>query len=642
VLKIPSELYGDNNDSGSADSNDFGVLDSGFGGLSSATNHIYDQPIIVTQTTNYSNWWLGDNSAVQFETSANSTATFTEAQINNPGQIDPNADIIGDSHADTVAVNITGTNYYGAWGFQGTNLELQNWTSADKFVITLDGATLPANTYVDIEGTSGNDTINLGGYFNYESLINGEGGYNTLKIAENYEGNLDSISNIQQLDLAAGFSYEIFTGSSPAPAGQAFTVDAAALGAGDTFEFLANDDATGKYIFDGGAGTNDITLNNQADIVNCGTGTNDIVDNDGVLNAGTRIVGAGNTTLELSGDYSAGYTFGAHSFTNVTQLNLDGGDSYKLTTNDANVAAGATLNVDAGALGSGDSLYFNGSHETDGSFSIVGGAGLNTLYGGAQDDTFEFFGNGAFTAADHVNGEGGNNTLFLDGDYSAGLTFASATIANIQSIELAGGYSYKLTPNNANVAAGQTLGVYATGLGPTDTLVFNGSHVTNGNLAIYGGAGNDTLTGGGAVNTFDGGGGADTMTAGSGANIFVYEAVSDSTSTTHDTIVGFNALTDQFELQNFLQNPNAIDPAITTGTLTTANFDANLAHFVGASELHAGDAVLYTPSAGNLSGHTFLIIDENGVAGYQAGQDIVVELTGATNLSQFSLADFHS
>jgi hypothetical protein len=100
-------------------------FDPGLGGAS-PTNHIYDQPIIVTQTTNYSNWLVGNNSAIQFETTANSTATFTEAQLNNPGQIDSNAEIIGDGHADTVAVNVTGTNYYGGWGFQGTNLQLES------------------------------------------------------------------------------------------------------------------------------------------------------------------------------------------------------------------------------------------------------------------------------------------------------------------------------------------------------------------------------------------------------------------------------------------------------------------------------------------------------------------------------------
>ena len=606
----------------------------------SPTNHIYDQPIVVTQTTNYSNWFLGDNSAVQFETTANSTATFTEAQINNPGQIDPNANIIGDSHSDTVAVNITGANYYGAWGFQGTNLELQNWTSADKFVITLDGTNVPANTYVYIEGTSGNDTFNMGAYFNYDTNIDGEGGYNTLKMAENYTGNLDLVSNIQQLDLGGGFSYWFATGSGTVPAGETLTVDAAALGTGDTLQFIASDDATGKYIFDGGAGTNDIALNNQADIVYCGTGTNDIVDNDGVLNAGTRIVGAGDTTLELSGDYSAGYVFGAHSFTNVTQLNLDGGDSYKLTTNDANVAAGTTLTVDASALETEDFLYFNGTHETDGSFVIIGGAGLNTLYGGAQGDTFEFSGNGAFTAADHINGEGGSNTLALYGDYSAGLTFGASTIANIGDIYLGTGDSYKLTLNGANVAAGQSLYIDGGNLGATDTLNFNASHVTDGNLTFVGGAGNDTLAGGGGTNIFNGGGGADAINAGTGTDTFIYSAVSDSTSTSHDTIAGFNALTDQFSLQGLLRDPNAIDAAVTSGTLTSANFDTNLAHALGASQLHAGDAVLFTPNAGNQVGHTFLVIDENGTAGYQAGQDLVIELTSATNLSQFSLADF--
>jgi hypothetical protein len=643
VSLVLTESYGDkdNNDYGSPASNDSGVLDSGFGGASSPLNSIIDKPIVVTQTTNYTHYELGNNSTVQFETGAASTATFLETQFNDPGQIDPNALIIGDSHADTVAVNITSTNYYGGWGFTGTSLQLENWTSADKFVITLDGANVPAGAYVDIEGTSGNDVFNLGAYFNYDTTVDGEGGYNTLKIAENYIGNLDTISNIEQLDLAGGFSYEIGTGSNTVPTGQTLTIDASALGAGDSLDFIASDDATGRYIFDGGAGTNDISLNNQADIVNCGTGTNDIYDFDGELAAGARIVGAGNTTLELAGDYSAGYTFGAHSFTNVTQLNLDGGFSYKLTTNDANVAAGATLYVEAPTLGTGDSLYFNGSHETDGHFVINGGAGMNTLLGGAQGDTFEFDGTGTFTAADRINGEGGDNTLFLNGDYSAGLKFESATITNIQNIQLSAGDSYDLTMADGNVAAGQTLMISGSALEAADTLIFNGSKETNGNFIIYGGAGNDTLTGGSGNDTFIGGGGADTMTGGAGDNIFAYDYVSDSTSTAHDTIVGFNAQTDEFDLQNLLQNPLAIDAAVTAGILRSVDFDSDLAHAVGVNQLHAGDAVLFTPSSGNLAGHTFLVIDENGVAGYQAGQDIVIELNGATNLSQFSLANFH-
>ena len=45
-------------------------------------------------------------------------------------------------------------------------------------------------------------------------------------------------------------------------------------------------------------------------------------------------------------------------------------------------------------------------------------------------------------------------------------------------------------------------------------------------------------------------------------------------------------------------------------------------------------------SAGNLAGHTYIIVDANGVAGYQAGADFVIELTAATNLGSLSTADF--
>ena len=42
--------------------------------------------------------------------------------------------------------------------------------------------------------------------------------------------------------------------------------------------------------------------------------------------------------------------------------------------------------------------------------------------------------------------------------------------------------------------------------------------------------------------------------------------------------------------------------------------------------LGAGQAALFTANAGTLSGHVFAVIDVNGQAGYQAGQDLVIEL----------------
>ena len=50
--------------------------------------------------------------------------------------------------------------------------------------------------------------------------------------------------------------------------------------------------------------------------------------------------------------------------------------------------------------------------------------------------------------------------------------------------------------------------------------------------------------------------------------------------------------------------------------------------------------MLFRASAGDLSGDTFLIVDFNAVAGYQAGQDYVIRLDAGQNLGALSVADF--
>ena len=199
------------------------------------------------------------------------------------------------------------------------------------------------------------------------------------------------------------------------------------------------------------------------------------------------------------------------------------------------------------------------------------------------------------------------------------------------------GYSVKLILAAGNVAAGQSFQVNAENLSAANTLSVNASAL-NANLSLSGGAGNDTLVGGIGTNFFHGRAGADVMTAGGSANTFDYANVGESVSTTHDTIIGFNALTDKFEID--FGRPFAVDATVTSGALSSAHFDANLATAIGASHLHAGDAVLFTPTTGNEAGHAFLIVDGNGTAGYQAGTDLVIELTNATNLSHFGISDF--
>jgi hypothetical protein len=157
-------------------------------------------------------------------------------------------------------------------------------------------------------------------------------------------------------------------------------------------------------------------------------------------------------------------------------------------------------------------------------------------------------------------------------------------------------------------------------------------------VTINGTAGNDAITVGNNNYHLVGGAGADTMTIGTGHDAFVFNATSDSTGPTYDTVVGFDSMRDQFVLGTTV---TGVDTLVSGGALDTgANFNTELAADIGAGQLGANHAVLFTATSGNLSGHTFLIVDTNGVAGYQAGQDLVIDVTGGHHFGSLSTSDF--
>jgi len=608
-------------------------------------------PIVVTATTDYTGATVSNVSAITFNTSVASTATFLASQFGG-GEIASNATIAGDSNSDTIAIDAGN-----GQTFDGSGLQLQNWSSSDRFMFNGMGnntvtGTAGSNAYTlhgdhdALTGGAGNDTFNLGDKFDFTDAINGGGGINTLELSGDYNAPAQTITaamlqNVDKIVLAAGHDYTLAIDSGVVSSGRTMTINGNAMVPGNNLTLDVSADTGGRYVVDLGGGYNIVDLNNQADTVHAGSGQNYIYAENGIMSALDKIVGAGTTVLTLSADYSHGFAFGASTMTGVNDIELVAGNSYKLYANDANLAAGKAMGIDGSQLGTADSMSFDGSRETDGAFSFSAGAGRDTLIGGAGNDDFFFASGEMLTAADHVSGGGGNNNrLFLAGDYSAGLKFGVSTVENIQSINLGTGYSYRLTTNDATVAAGQSLYVNGLNIDASHSLYFNGSAESSGAFNILAGAGNDTLIGGRGNDVFNGGGGADVMTSGGGADQFYYTYVSDSTSTNHDTIHGFNAVGDSFVMVGSMALPNAIDAAVTTGKLTSAAFDTNLSQAVGASQLPPHDAVLFTPTLGNLAGHTFLIIDENGVAGYQAGQDLVVDITGATNLLHLGVGNF--
>jgi hypothetical protein len=319
--------------------------------------------------------------------------------------------------------------------------------------------------------------------------------------------------------------------------------------------------------------------------------------------------------------------------------------------------------VDASALGAGNTLTFNGGAENDGYFDFIGGAGNDVLTGGngganSGDDVIDtgdsynliaggndtvhagsgadYFELGAaFTSADAIDGGTGEDYLSLNGDYSAGLTLGATTLTNVEAIGLQGGHSYNLTTNDATVASGKTLEVDANGFGAGDTLTFNGSAETNGSFVIVGGAGNDNLTGGqnsdtidlskGGNDVADGGGGADSITGVlfGPHETFVYKAVGDSTSVNYDHITNVDFNNDVFNV-SAIGAVTGVDAEVDGGALSTASFDSDLAAAIGSGHLAAHHAVFFVPDSGTLANRAFLIIDENGTSGYQAGQDLVI------------------
>ena len=59
-----------------------------------------------------------------------------------------------------------------------------------------------------------------------------------------------------------------------------------------------------------------------------------------------------------------------------------------------------------------------------------------------------------------------------------------------------------------------------------------------------------------------------------------------------------------------------------------------------AFNLQVSHAVLFTPDSGGLAGANFLVVDANGVAGYQAGADYVFQMVTSSNIHSLAVSDF--
>jgi hypothetical protein len=324
------------------------------------------------------------------------------------------------------------------------------------------------------------------------------------------------------------------------------------------------------------------------------------VDNLGTIDGIVQLTGEGSKILNSGTiDNSVLLMGAAGHFTNKGLI--DGDITFTGTGNFYNGTAGSVTGTIHGA--GADGVYYGGN---DGETFDMTASGAKLVVGGSGSDTFKFTAAG-LTRATTVQGGGGTGVDTLDFTTAGNITASQLFhVSGIEQIDLANG---------------------TNSIALTDALVASASQAA---LTLLCGSGSDTINAGGVTSaanklTIDAGQGVDNIAAGGGTDTFVYTSASQSTGPAYDTITGANWALDKFDLNGA---PVTTIKTVTGELLSTATFNTNLATLLGSTQLGADAAVLLTPSAGTLAGHTFLVEDTNGIAGYQAGKDLAFDVTG--------------
>ena len=312
--------------------------------------------------------------------------------------------------------------------------------------------------------------------------------------------------------------------------------------------------------FDGFIGSShgdNLTLNNDTDLVYAGPGNNTITGGAG---NSTIIGGAGNDII---------YT----TTGNTTISGGSGRDSIVGGSGNDIIYGGAGSSTLTGGSGtdsivggSGNDVIYGGS----GNITLTGGSGNNSITGGAGNDIL-YGGSGNTT----LTGGGGNSTIvggtgndiIYGGASSSSLSGGSGNVSiyggSGNDIIYGGAGSNTITGGSGNdsitggsgndIIYGGTGNTTITGAGGNDTLIggsgndliYGGASsntLTGGSAgeSIFGGSGNDIIFGGAGSNTITGGTGNDSITGGTGDNI-IYGGTGDSTiigGAGNNTIVG--------------------------------------------------------------------------------------------------------
>lgn len=196
----------------------------------------------------------------------------------------------------------------------------------------------------------------------------------------------------------------------------------------------------------------------------------------------------------------------------------------------------------------------------------------------------------------------------------------------------------------ADAQRGHTLVIDGSKLDSTQTLTATSNHIL-GHLKLIGGAGDDNLKGHNGDKLIGSAGSDQLKAVGHFHVTFSYGAASDSTGSAYDVIDNFNPKFDKIEVS--ASHPvTRVDPMIVAHVDPQAIGQNYTGDISGVPELSAlgpqAAAIVKVVDQGDPH-HVldwYLVIDQNGTAGYQSGSDLVVRLEGASDVAALSTANF--
>ena len=171
-----------------------------------------------------------------------------------------------------------------------------------------------------------------------------------------------------------------------------------------------------------------------------------------------------------------------------------------------------------------------------------------------------------------------------------------------------------LGSNGSGTADGGSIGhdTFVSGVSAVRGSEFNDTITGNGS--------NNTLEGQGGNDTINGGGGADRLTGGTGADHFVFNAASDSTVASHDTI------------SDFVHGSDVIDTSAIAGITTVQGLISGTTQVAANSVVwiqSGADTIVYANSTGTAEDQgsaNMQIILANVTASALVGTDFLLHL----------------